>query len=242
MRRPGVPTVAGILLFAVGMALVIDAGAVGGGVGAEVADYVGALAVLAALLVARLSMTADRSNPEPPTVETKADLPVPGEEVDDLLARIDADPLGRIEDQDELRRRLTAIAVTLFADRYGFREAAARAALDGGAWTDDPHAAAFFVGQYPEWAPLWLQLRDRATFTRTPPSMQAAHVATELLALTNGERPGIDEKMAAGSEDGVGPDDGMGGGTGTEAKAEREAVTDAKTETGAEEEPEAGSG
>lgn len=212
MRRPGVPTIAGILLFAVGMALVIDAGAIGGGVGSDLADYIGALAVLGALVVARISMTADRSSPEPPTVETEAELPVPGEDVDALLAEIDADPLGSIQDRDELSRRLTAIAVRLFADRYGFREEAARAALDEGTWTDDPHAAAFFIGQYPEWAPLRLQLRDRSTFTGTPPSMQAEHVVTELLAMASGERTGIDQELTTGSEDGVGPSDGAGAG------------------------------
>jgi len=220
MRRPGVPTIVGILLFSVGMALVIDAGAVGGGVSASLTDYVGALAVLGALLVARRSQTADRSSPEPPTVETKAELPVPGEEVDDLLAKIDADPLGNVTGRDKLRDRLTEIAVTLLTDRYGLREVAVRETLDAGTWTADPHAAAFFTGGYPEWAPLRLRLRDRVTFTRTSPSMQAQHAVAELLAVADGERAGLDRALAGGTGDAVDPSDGIRAGSRVEAETE----------------------
>lgn len=219
MRRPGVPTAVGILLFSVGMALVIDAGVIGGGVSASLADYVGAIAVLGALLVARRSQTVDRSNPEPPTVETKAELPVPGEEVDDLLAKVDADPLGNVRGRDRLRDRLTEVAVALLTDRYGLREAAVRETLEAGTWTDDPHAAAFFIGEYPEWAPLRLRLRDRVTFTGMSPSMQAEHVVTELLAVANGERTGLDRALTSGTGDGVDP----GGRTGQRVEAETEA-------------------
>lgn len=203
MRSPGVPTVAGVLLFVVGIGLVLDSGFISGGVGASMADYVAAFALFGALLVARAALVAEQSSAEPPTVETKADLPVPGTEVDDLLAKIDANPLDRIEEHDELRERLGTIAAAVFSDLYGVREAAAREALADGTWTDDPHAAAFFMGQYPEWAPLRLQLRDRAMFTRTPPSMQAEHVVAELLAIANGERGSLQQAPIPTDEGGA---------------------------------------
>jgi len=190
--RLDLPAAAGLLLFALGVAVLFDAGVVGNGVSADVTTYVGILALVAAAILARLSVAAEQSTAEPPTVETKAALPVPGAAVDDLLARIDANPVAAIEEYEKIRERLTAVAVALLTDRYGLREPAARESLAAGTWTDDPHAAAFFIGQYPEWAPLRFQLRDRAMFTRTPPSMQAEHVATELLAVANGERDGLD--------------------------------------------------
>jgi len=205
MRKLDVPTVAGVLLFVVGIGLVLDSELLGGGVSASFADYIGVLALLGSLLVVRVALVADRTSPEPPTTETKAELPVPGTEVDELLATIDANPLDRLEENAELRERLRTIAAGLFSDTYGVREAAATEALAAGTWTDDPHAAAFFMGEYPEWAPLRLQLRDRATFTRTPPSMQAEHVVSELLAVANGDRDHLHQAPLA---DGAEPETG----------------------------------
>ena len=216
MRRLDVPTIAGLLLFLVGIGLVIDSGLISGGVSASLADYIGVLALLGALLVVRVGLLADRSSPEPPTTETKAELPVPGTEVDELLAKIDANPLDRLEENAELRERLRTIAAALFSDMYGVREAAATEALAAGTWTDDPHAAAFFMGEYPEWAPLRLRLRDRATFTRTPPSMQAEHVVSELLAVVNGDHDHLHQAPVA---------------DGADSAADGQAVADAPLET-----------
>lgn len=188
VARPDVSTVGGVLLVLVGLAAIVDSSVVQGvAVPSDLMDLVGVLALLGGLVTARLTMDADSSTATVSPPETKAELPVPGEDVDELLATIDENPLGALEEHTEIRDRLTGIAVALLADRYGVRESAAREALETGVWTDDPHAAAFFVGEYPEWAPLRLQVREWATFVRTPPSMQADHAVTELLAIADGE-------------------------------------------------------
>jgi len=226
--RLDLPAVAGLFLFALGVAVLVDAGVVGNGVSADLTTYVGTLALVAGAILARLAVAVEQSTAEPPTVETKAALPVPGATVDDLLAKIDANPVAAIEEYEEIRERLTTVAVALLADRYGLREPAARDSLEAGTWTDDPHAAAFFIGQYPEWAPLRLQLRDRAAFTRTPPSMQAEHVATELLAIADGERDGLDptvrDSATTNGESGTSPP-ARSGPDATDAPADRAADT-----------------
>lgn len=188
VTRLDLPTVGGVLLIVVGLFAIVDPSVVQSvAVPSDLMDLVGVLALLGGLVTARLTMDADNSTATVTPPETKAELPVPGEDVDTLLATMDENPLGALDEHAEIRDRLTAIAVALLADRYGLRESAAREALETGVWTDDSHAAAFFIGEYPEWAPLRLQVREWATFIQTPPSMQAEHAVTELLAIADGE-------------------------------------------------------
>jgi len=197
MRRPGLPTVAGVLLAVFGLAVVYDAGIAGEfGLTENLTRFVGLVALAGAVLAARGPIQADQSRAESPTPETKVELPVPGGEIDDLLAQIDGDPLDHVEELAELRERLRAVAVAVFTDRFGLQESTARGKLETGLWTDNPHAAAFFVGEYPDWAPLRFQLRDRSSFIRHPPSMQAKHVAAELLAVATGEVEELDRAPA----------------------------------------------
>ncbi len=199
VTRLDLPTVGGVLLVVVGLAAIVDSSVVQGvAVPADLMDLIGVLALLGGLVTANLIRDADSSTATVTPPETRAELPVPGEDIDELLATIDENPLGALDEHAEIRERLTGVAVTLLADRYGLRESAAREALETGVWTDDPHAAAFFVGEYPEWAPLRLQVREWATFIRTPPSMQAEHAVTELLAIADGaherlERAPVDQ-------------------------------------------------
>lgn len=188
MRRIDIPTVVGVVLGIFGLALVLELGVTSAlDLSSDTTVVAAGVAFLGALFTLRLTLRADRSRATLPTTETKAELPVPGADIDDQLAEIDAAPLETLDERDELRERLTTIAVSQFTDQYGVRESEARDALSAGSWTDDSHAAAFFTGEYPDWAPLRLQIRDRSTFTRTPPSRQAEHVVRELVAIRNGE-------------------------------------------------------
>lgn len=188
MRRIDIPTIAGVLLGLLGLALVLDTGITTAlGLSAETTTIVAAMALVGAVLTLRLTVAITQSRSEPPTTETKAALPVPGAEVDDKLAEIDAAPLETLDQRDDLRDRLTTIAASQFTDQFGVRETVAKDSLGAGTWTDDPHAAAFFTGEYPDWAPLRFQIRDRSTFTRTRPSIQAQHVVSELVAVKDGE-------------------------------------------------------
>lgn len=193
MSRVDFPTVIGAILGLFGLALVLETGiSTALNISANATTAVAGLALIAALLTAQLAFGVDRSHAAVPDTETKAELPVPGADVDDVLAEIDANPLDTLDERDDLRARLTTIAVSVFTDQFGVRESVARDALEMGFWTDDPHAVAFFTGEYPDWASLRLQLRDRSTFTRTPPSMQAEHVVAELRAVKSGKYEQLD--------------------------------------------------
>lgn len=188
MARFDLPTVGGLLLLVIGLAAVVDSGiAQEFALSADLVDAVGMAALLGGAITVRLVSDADSSTAEVAPPETRAQLPVPGEDVDELLATIDENPLAAADEHVEIKERLLGVGVVLLADRYGLREAEAREALETGVWTDDPHAAAFFVGEYPEWAPVRLQIREWATFIRTPPSMQAGRAVEELFAIANGE-------------------------------------------------------
>jgi len=188
VRRIDLPTVGGVLLALFGLAALFDTGVANQlGLEANLTTFVGGIALAGAMLAARVSTRGEHSRPEPPVPETKAELPIPGEDIDDLLAELDESPFGYIEKRQELRERLATVGVAVLIDRFGIREEVARETIDTGVWTDDPHAVAFFVGEYPEWAPLRFRLRDRASFTRTPPSVQVEHVVSELLAIATGE-------------------------------------------------------
>jgi hypothetical protein len=201
MRRIDVPTIVGVVLGIFGLALVLELGITSAlGLSSNATIVAAGVAFMGALFTLRLTLRAETSRATLPTTETKADLPVPGADVDDQLAEIDAAPLDTLDKRDELRERLTTIAVSQFTDQYGVHESEARDALSAGIWSDDAHAVAFFTGEYPEWAPLRLQIRDRSTFTRTPPSLQAEHVVDELAAIKNGEYERLHRAPAAGSE------------------------------------------
>jgi hypothetical protein len=187
VRRIDVPTIVGVVLGIFGLALVLELGITSAlGLSSDTTIVAAGVAFLGALFTLRLTLRAEQSQATLPTTETKAELPVPGADVDDQLAEIDAAPLDNLDQRDELRERLTTIAVSLFTDQFGVHESVAEDALAAGTWTDDSHAAAFFTGEYPDWAPLQLQIRDRSTFTRTLPSRQAEHVVDELVAIKNG--------------------------------------------------------
>jgi hypothetical protein len=188
VARFDLPTVGGLLLLVIGLAAVVDSGiAREFALSADLVDAVGMAALLGGAITVRLVSDADSSTAEVAPPETRAQLPVPGEDVDELLATIDENPLAAADEHVEIKERLLGVGVALLADRHGLREAEAREALETGVWTDDPHAAAFFVGEYPEWAPVRLQIREWATFVRTPPSMQAGRAVEELFAVANGE-------------------------------------------------------
>jgi len=200
MRRD-LPTIVGAALGLFGLAIVFGVGATVLNVSVETTTIVAGFALLGALFTARQTVAVEGSRATPPDTEVKAELPVPGTGIDETLAEIDADPLERLDERDDIQARLETVAVTLFTDRFGVREPVARSALADGTWTDDEHAAAFFAGEYPDWAPLRLQIRDWSTFTRTPPSLQAEHVVAELLAVSRAEYERL--FRAPGAEEGA---------------------------------------
>jgi hypothetical protein len=91
-------------------------------------------------------------------VEPRYEVPVPGDDTDELLA--DSRGLSRasIKRRREFHERLERVAHETLAARGDYpSEAAARRAVETGAWTDDP-VAAWFLGDTPE-PPLSVRLR-----------------------------------------------------------------------------------
>lgn len=92
--------------------------------------------------------------------ETEQDLPVPGDDFDDLIGQVQRlhSPFGGtrsprhdrnsfVRYRRRLKRRLEDAAVATITRKHGCTEETARAAIEDGSWTDDPFAAAFFTGR-----------------------------------------------------------------------------------------------
>ncbi len=89
---------------------------------------------------------------------------VVGERFDRRIAvatAYDDEPRSRRESaREELVDSLRPIAATAYANRAGLTDDEATAAIEDGAWTDDPRAAAFLAGPDGPSTPLWLWLLD----------------------------------------------------------------------------------
>lgn len=162
----------------------------------ELVFLVGFLAILYGLSRAVRSWRAERSSAIPPVPETSVDLPAPGAAFDEELAALASTSLHNDDYQqwilkrEEIRERLRELAVATLVDRYGISERDASRELDDGTWTEDPHAAAFFAGEYPRSTPARLYLQKLTPFTGTTVGMQARHAIEELGAIARGELEG----------------------------------------------------
>lgn len=83
----------------------------------------------------------------PPEPESFPSRPVPGDDLDELLARPAGSRQRRLRNQRRRRRRLEAAAVAAVARRDGCSTDAARERLEDGTWTDDPLAASYFTSE-----------------------------------------------------------------------------------------------
>lgn len=181
-------TAAGILALALGALAVVDHGiAALVPLDAALVSPVGVLVLVVGVYAAQQWRSAEVTTAEPPTPETATEYPVPGEEIDELLATIDGNYLRTYQERRRVTQRVTALAVAVLADRGGWTETDARDALEAGSWTDDPHAAAYFAGRYPEWAPLRFRLRERAPLTRVTHSHQVDRAVEAIRAVAAGE-------------------------------------------------------
>lgn len=137
-----------------------------------------------------------RASPEYGTVddESAEAVPaeaVPGRDFDDLTARTATATDARAEHsrRDRLQRRLGAAAEGLL--RRHSRGGDVRGALEGGTWTDDPAAAAYFAGDHPDDEPARPILGGLISIPESSKetlSRRARHAADELAALVGVER------------------------------------------------------
>lgn len=107
----------------------------------------------------------------PETVSTESDPPETPRERTAIGADFERDlELLSGVGPEAIRRRRTVredleqTACGILATHAGMPEDHAAEALRQGTWTESPHAAAYFTGQYPEWAPLSLRMRDATPF------------------------------------------------------------------------------
>jgi hypothetical protein len=149
--------------------------------------FVGVLALLFGVLAVRQRTNVDIDQTVTPDPERPADLPTPGDDVDELIAdagltvphRSNRDP------RQTLRTRLRRAGEQALIQRRGCSIDEARAMLRNGEWSDDPRAVAFFTGTLPESTPLGMRLRTRLA-VRDPFARRARHAADAIAALTEG--------------------------------------------------------
>lgn len=101
------------------------------------------------------TLPTDEEAPETPVKRTHI-----GGEFERDLESLRSPGRGAIRQQRQLRLQLEQTAHGVLTTHDGLTEEQAAQALDRGSWTDNPHAAAYFCGRYPEWAPLSLRVRD----------------------------------------------------------------------------------
>ncbi len=139
-------TALGVVLGVVGLIGVLAPGSVVGVPGGRVAlVFVGAAILLQGVRVVNARRRERPDEPETPDAELRLELPTPGDDVDADLAYLETE---RRFDRDRRRRvrdRLYAAAVDAVERRRGCSREEAKAAVEDGSWTDDPHAAAFFT-------------------------------------------------------------------------------------------------
>ena len=199
-------TIAGVLAFCLGLALLLVPGA-GESIALRVSfvQALGLVLVGAGFVQTLTATLAERSFAVLSVPETRADLPTPGAWFGEQVAVLSSEPERPAErkewseTRDALRERLVSVAVTTVQEQYGFEESEARRIVESGRWTDDPHATAYFTGEYPESPPLRERLRTGTPFGGPAVGRQAQHVATALGALVTDEadRPSRNELLAA---------------------------------------------
>lgn len=130
----------------------------------------------------------------PPEPEGPVSLPSPGENIENQLQTLSRNPLRPDavkhwkETRAELQSRLRVLTVSTLSERFNLSETEANRLLESGNWTDNPHAVAFFTGEYPDWTPSRVRLRHGRFVGRAAIGTQAKHVIDELGAIDRGER------------------------------------------------------
>lgn len=162
--------------------------------GRSFAELTGMVALFLGAFIVTRRRRVSRDRTEFPDAERRAPLPVPGDTVETLLdeastVRLYSRPnsRGHRSQNAGLRRRLTPAAVEILMTEYGDSPAEARRRLNAGDWTDDPHAAAFFMNGFPDWTPRVVRARARLS-TEDPVGQWARHAVDELWQLSETTR------------------------------------------------------
>lgn len=150
----------GVLAFLFGVATVVDSGLAGilplsGGVATVIG--VAATGVGGYMLWKHRPETLSTEHEAP---EMPVDRPAIGAEFTRDLESLSGIGPEAMRRRRTVRDELEQTAQGILTTYAGVPDEQATAALQQGTWTDNPHAAAYFSGAYPEWAPLSLRIRD----------------------------------------------------------------------------------
>lgn len=154
--------VLGVAAFAVGIAALLDPGVAGSlSVGRGTVLAIGLAALGLGALFIRQRYRSDPDAFDLPAPERIQEQPVPGDEIDELLAGVSsASATHRRPDlRRKLHQRLAEAAIEAQVVVEDRKRSVAIERLETGEWTDDPHAAALFLGELPSWASRRLKLR-----------------------------------------------------------------------------------
>jgi len=146
---------------------------------------------LVAIAVGGLYVRSERAatSASPPTPENPAELPEPGEAIEEQLETLSQPPINPSamrtwkETHDDVSTHLRSLAVRTLAERYNLTDEEASNLLDSGTWSENPDAVAFFAGGDDEDRSV---LRRRASMSET--GKQAKQVVDELGEIERGER------------------------------------------------------
>ncbi|SNZ12681.1 hypothetical protein SAMN06269185_1867 [Natronoarchaeum philippinense] len=159
---------------------------------------VGAVALVQGLRRVRERRRTPVEAAELPTLERAQELPRPGGEFDEAIERNRPDGLKGHSSRRKVGNRLERAAVGALVCHRDLDEAAAHEALAEGTWTDDPVAAAQFLGELPAWTPL--RVRAREWMRRHPHSRRAERAAAEIARIAGIAEDGrADEHTASGA-------------------------------------------
>lgn len=139
-------TGAGVVLGVVGLLGVVAPDAIAGLPAGETAlALVGVAILLQGLRVVNYRRREPPEELETPDTELQLELPTPGDDIDADLRYLAEERRYDRERRRRIRNRLHAAAVEAVARRRGCSTEEAERIVDGGEWTDDRRAAAFFA-------------------------------------------------------------------------------------------------
>lgn len=197
--------IVGVAAVAIGFVAVVNRGVAAAiDPSAVVVTLIGALAVVQGVRYANERRVRDRRTAALGEPERRAPATVPGTDLDERIARVTSPSLGGYASRRKLRERVRTAAVAAVARDRNCSTAAAERAVEGGTWTDDPAATAFFSADasYPIRIRIGAAVRGRSRYGY---GLRAAIDAIGRLDADASADRGADAGTDSGADAGVGP-------------------------------------
>lgn len=192
----------GVVAVAVGFVAVVDRSvATAIDPSTVVITLIGVLAVVQGVRYATERRGRDRRLADLGEPERRTPATVPGDDLDEQIARATNASVGGHASRQTLRERLRTVAIAAVARSRNCSTAAAERTIGTGAWTDDPTAAAFFAADaaYPVGVRIRAAIRGRSRYGY---GLRAAIDAIDRLdGGDSADRGDVDSRSDAGDED-----------------------------------------